>query len=90
MAMVGAYVLAGELKEAGGNYKTAFKKYEDIMKPLIESKQKLAQSFAGKLIPKSKWGIWLRNRFCNIMFSSFVIKWFVKNYMTDKIQLKDY
>jgi 2-polyprenyl-6-methoxyphenol hydroxylase-like FAD-dependent oxidoreductase len=90
MAMVGAYVLAGELKKASGNYKLAFQEYENILKPLIASKQKLAQSFAGKLIPKTQFGVWVRNSFCNLMFSSFIAKWFVKNYMTDKIQLKDY
>jgi 2-polyprenyl-6-methoxyphenol hydroxylase-like FAD-dependent oxidoreductase len=90
MAMVGAYVLAGELKAAAGDYNAAFRKYENIMMPLIETKQKLAQSFAGTLIPKSRFGIWIRNTFGNVMFSSLVAKWFVKKYMTDKIDLKDY
>jgi 2-polyprenyl-6-methoxyphenol hydroxylase-like FAD-dependent oxidoreductase len=90
MAMVGAYVLAGELKQASGNFEIAFRGYENIMKPLIGSKQKLAQSFAGTLIPKSRIGIWIRNSFANLLFSSFIAKWFVKKYMTDNIQLKPY
>jgi 2-polyprenyl-6-methoxyphenol hydroxylase-like FAD-dependent oxidoreductase len=90
LAMVGAYVLAGELKDASGNYEIAFRKYEDQLKSFIEKKQKLAETFAGKLIPKSQFGIWLRNSFENILSSSFLAKWFVKNYMKDKIQLKDY
>jgi 2-polyprenyl-6-methoxyphenol hydroxylase-like FAD-dependent oxidoreductase len=90
LAMVGAYILAGELKESDGNYEVAFQRYEDIFKPLIDNKQKLAQRFAGSLVPKNKFALWLRNTFANLMFSSFVSKWFVKKYMTDEINLKEY
>jgi 2-polyprenyl-6-methoxyphenol hydroxylase-like FAD-dependent oxidoreductase len=88
--MVGAYILAGELKESKGNYEAAFQQYENIFKPLIETKQKLAQSFAGSLIPKNNFAIWIRNTFANVMFSSLISKWFVRKYMTDKITLKEY
>jgi 2-polyprenyl-6-methoxyphenol hydroxylase-like FAD-dependent oxidoreductase len=90
LAMVGAYILAGELKESKGNYEAAFQQYENIFKPLIETKQKLAQSFAGSLIPKNNFAIWIRNTFANVMFSSLISKWFVRKYMTDKITLKEY
>ncbi|SMO32845.1 FAD-dependent monooxygenase [Solitalea koreensis] len=90
LAMVGAYILAGELKKAGGDYKIAFRQYENSFKPLIDDKQKLAQSFAGSLVPKSNFGIWVRNTFSNAMFSSLLSKWFVKKYMTDRIELKEY
>ena len=58
LAMVGAYILAGELKLANGNYKSAFDEYEIIFKPFIDKKQKSAQSFAQSFVPKSKFGIW--------------------------------
>ena len=35
LAMVGAYILAGELNEANGNYNSAFDRYENIFKPFI-------------------------------------------------------
>nr|AIA16670.1 FAD_TeRes [uncultured bacterium] len=41
LALVGAYVLAGELKQAGGNYKRAFDRYNEILRPFIEANQKL-------------------------------------------------
>jgi 2-polyprenyl-6-methoxyphenol hydroxylase-like FAD-dependent oxidoreductase len=63
LAMVGAYILAGELKQANGDYKTAFEQYEFLFKPFMEKKQKAAQSFAKSFIPKSNFGIWLRNKF---------------------------
>ena len=49
LAMTAAYILSGELKEAHGNYSTAFKRYENIFKPFIDHKQKVAESFAGSL-----------------------------------------
>jgi 2-polyprenyl-6-methoxyphenol hydroxylase-like FAD-dependent oxidoreductase len=90
LAMVGAYILAGELKEARGNYKLAFKQYENIFKPFINRKQNIAQNFAKSLVPKSKFGIWLRNSFTNLMFLPFVSKLFIKQFMDDKLTLKIY
>lgn len=90
LAMVGAYILAGELKEANGNYQTAFTQYENIFKPFMDSKQQLAQSFAGSFVPKSKMGIWMRNTFVNLMFVPFVSEWMVKKFLSDNIVLKDY
>jgi 2-polyprenyl-6-methoxyphenol hydroxylase-like FAD-dependent oxidoreductase len=90
LAMTGAYILAGELKEANGDYKTAFEQYENIFKPFIESKQKIAQNFAKSLVPKSKFGIWLRNAFTNLMFLPFISRLFIKQFMDDKLELKTY
>lgn len=41
LAMVGAYILAGELKQAGGNYHQAFNRYNELLHPFIEANQKL-------------------------------------------------
>ncbi len=80
LAMVGAYILAGELKLANGNHKTAYEEYEKLLKPFMEKKQKSAQSFAKFFVPKSNFGIWLRNKafqlmsfplFTNILFNQF-------------------
>lgn len=90
LAMVAAYILAGELKESGGDYTIAFQQYENIFKPFINEKQKLAQSFASSFLPKSKFGIWVRNTFSNFIFSPLLAKWFVNKFMKDKIKLKEY
>src|SRR3546814_14429780 len=66
LAMVGAYILAGELKEANGNYTTAFEAYENIFKPFMESKQQSAQKFAASIVPQNKFRIWLRNAFTKL------------------------
>ena len=90
LAMVGAYILAGELRDANGNHKLAFERYQNIFKPFIERKQKIAQNFAKSLVPKSKFGIWLRNSFTNLMFLPFVSQLFIKQFMDDKLTLKTY
>ena len=90
LAMVGAYILAGELKEANGNYKTAFERYENIFKPFMESKQKIAQSFAKSFVPKSRLGIWILNIGIKLMSLDFISKMFVKPFTDNKLNLKFY
>lgn len=41
LAMIGAYILAGELKQAGDNYHRAFKRYNELLHPFVEANQKL-------------------------------------------------
>jgi 2-polyprenyl-6-methoxyphenol hydroxylase-like FAD-dependent oxidoreductase len=43
LAMVGAYILAGELKRAGGNYTRAFNRYNELVHPFIEANQKMGE-----------------------------------------------
>ena len=90
LAMLGAYILAGELREANGDYKTAYEQYEKIFKPFINRKQKIAQIFAKSLVPKSKLGICMRNTFTNFMFLPFVSRLFIRQFMDDKLKLKTY
>jgi 2-polyprenyl-6-methoxyphenol hydroxylase-like FAD-dependent oxidoreductase len=42
MALIGAYVLAGELKKAGGDHVTAFAAYEDELRGFVERNQGIA------------------------------------------------
>lgn len=39
LAMIGAYILAGELKAAQGHHEQAFQRYQDIMAPFVEANQ---------------------------------------------------
>lgn len=41
LALVGAYIFAGELKKAGGNYTRAFNRYNELLHPFVEANQKL-------------------------------------------------
>lgn len=89
LAMVGAYILAGELKNANGDFKVAFEQYQNIFKAFIDDKQQLAQRFSKQFVPKSKFGIWVRNVVVDLMFLPFISKIVIKQF-TDKLKLKDY
>jgi 2-polyprenyl-6-methoxyphenol hydroxylase-like FAD-dependent oxidoreductase len=65
LAMVSAYVLAGELGRAGESYHEAFRKYEAQMRSYIEAKQRGAERFAGAFAPKTRWGLAFRNQVIN-------------------------
>lgn len=90
LAMVGAYILAGELKEANGNYKVAFEQYQNIFKPFIDEKQKIAQNFAKSFVAQSKFGIRMRNVLMKLMFFPFLSKLFIKQFTDYKLKLKKY
>jgi 2-polyprenyl-6-methoxyphenol hydroxylase-like FAD-dependent oxidoreductase len=58
LAVLGAYVLAGELAEAGGDYTTAFPAYEREMIDIVRRSRAFALGAAKTLIPSSKLGVW--------------------------------
>ncbi|MFC6080070.1 FAD-dependent monooxygenase [Sphaerisporangium aureirubrum] len=53
LALVGAYVLAGCLAEAGGDHVAAFAAYEREMRPFVTANQKLAESNLKGMVLKS-------------------------------------
>ncbi|RSM85995.1 FAD-dependent oxidoreductase [Kibdelosporangium aridum] len=58
LAVVGAYVLAGELAAAGGDYERGFAAYEREMIEYVRASRKLAHLAAKTLIPTSAFGLW--------------------------------
>ncbi|AXB42564.1 FAD-dependent monooxygenase [Amycolatopsis albispora] len=61
-AMVGAYVLAGELAVAHGDHRVAFPRYEERMRGYAEGCQKLAEGAGPFLAPPTRFKIWQRNQ----------------------------
>lgn len=90
LAMVGAYILAGELKLANGNYKSAFDNYQNLFKPFIDKKQKAARAFAKSFVPKSNFGIWLRNKAFQLMSVSLFSKLVLNQFKDKELELKAY
>ena len=60
LAMMGAYILAGELKVALGDHKLAFPQYERVFRPVVRQEQKKAGS-GNFLVPATPLGLWMRN-----------------------------
>jgi 2-polyprenyl-6-methoxyphenol hydroxylase-like FAD-dependent oxidoreductase len=90
LAMVSAYILAGELKDANGDFEKAFAQYQNILKPFLDDKQRIAQNFAKSFVPKSQFGIWVRNTFIKLMSLPFFTKLLMKQFTDDKLVLKEY
>lgn len=90
LAMAGAYVLAGELYQANGDYKSALQNYERIFKPFADKKQATAHTFVRSFIPPTRRKIWFRNRCSSLMNLSFFSKLYWKRFLIDPIILKNY
>jgi 2-polyprenyl-6-methoxyphenol hydroxylase-like FAD-dependent oxidoreductase len=56
LAVIGAYVLAGELERAGGDHTAAFAAYEQVMTPPVVRARALAKSVAKGILPSSGLG----------------------------------
>jgi 2-polyprenyl-6-methoxyphenol hydroxylase-like FAD-dependent oxidoreductase len=63
LAVVGAHVLAGELDRARGDHRTAFARYEQLMRPYVTTCQKQADGSPDFLVPPTWKKIAQRNRF---------------------------
>ena len=57
LAVVGAYVLAGELA-GGADHEAAFARYENEMRGLVPASRKFALGVAKTLIPATRAGVW--------------------------------
>ncbi|HZR38584.1 MAG TPA: FAD-dependent monooxygenase, partial [Ktedonobacteraceae bacterium] len=62
LALVGAYVLAGELATVAGDYQTAFANYEKEMRCYVDLNQKSGSTAGKNLIPSSRAAIWFSNQ----------------------------
>jgi len=60
LAMMGAYVLAGELNVALGDHKLAFAQYEQVFRPIVSRVQKQAGASARFLVPATPLGLWVQ------------------------------
>jgi 2-polyprenyl-6-methoxyphenol hydroxylase-like FAD-dependent oxidoreductase len=67
LAMVGAYVLAGELASAGGDHRVAFARYEEKITDYARGCQKLAEGAGPFLAPPTPAKIRRRNRAIRIL-----------------------
>ncbi len=92
LALVGAYVLAGELKAAAGDYRLAFARYEEEMREYVRLNQKSGASGGKQFIPSTRAMIWFTNQnirlFPYMPWKNAILKAIRRPY--DAITLKNY
>jgi 2-polyprenyl-6-methoxyphenol hydroxylase-like FAD-dependent oxidoreductase len=59
--MLGAFVLAGELRKTNGDYAQAFAAYETRLRAFLVRRQELASNFARYFSPTTELGLFVRN-----------------------------
>jgi 2-polyprenyl-6-methoxyphenol hydroxylase-like FAD-dependent oxidoreductase len=90
LAMAAAYILAGELHAAGGDYRAAFSRYQSRLETFILEKQRSALKFAGTFAPKSKLSMFLRNQIMNLLRIGWIADFAVGRDLGDNFVLPDY
>jgi 2-polyprenyl-6-methoxyphenol hydroxylase-like FAD-dependent oxidoreductase len=92
MAVVGAYILAGELTQAGGDYALAFARYESLMRNFVDQCQKIADGGTDWFVPRTPLRLWLSNQMWKILpytpWKNMMIEVPLK--IGNSIHLKDY
>ena len=88
-AVVGAYVLAGELAAAGGDHHLAFTSYQRLLRDFVRRCQDTGNGTGRFLVPRRAATIWLRNTWLNQRpVKNMMLK--VAKDRTEAIDLPDY
>ena len=90
LAMIEAYVLAGELNRAGHDYQAAYRRYEQRLRSFVEGKQKSARYFASAFVPKTRVGVWMRNQVTKLMAIPQLSHYFLGRQLRDEFDLPNY
>ena len=89
LAMISAYVVAGELGKSEGRHEVAFRRYEQLLRPFMTAKQGVAERFASSFAPKTRLGLFLRNKVMNAFALPFVANRALGE-LLDRIELPHY
>ncbi|HEY4115507.1 MAG TPA: FAD-binding domain [Rhizomicrobium sp.] len=89
-AMLGAYVLAGELHWAVGDHRPAFAAYEKRLSDFLRRQQDNAVRFAGSFTPKTRFGVLLRDCILNVMNIRPIGVWLTRQMLGETYPLPDY
>ena len=92
LALVGAYVLAGELATSGGDYQRAYARYQSQLREAVRQAQKFASGAHRFLLPASRAQVWMTNQVMRMMsrgpFARFASSGVEK--AANAVTLKDY
>ena len=85
LAMLGAYILAGELKLARDDPHRALARYHQRLAAFMSRKQQSAVSFADNFAPQSRLGVFLKNHLSSTLALPFVAQGIFRPLMRDRI-----
>jgi 2-polyprenyl-6-methoxyphenol hydroxylase-like FAD-dependent oxidoreductase len=89
LAMVAAYILAGELHRTEGRLAEAFGAYQKRFGRFASMKQRMARRFAGNFAPRSTFSLFLRNQLMRLLSIGWIAD-FTAGEFTDRITLPEY
>jgi 2-polyprenyl-6-methoxyphenol hydroxylase-like FAD-dependent oxidoreductase len=90
LAMIAAYVLAGELAAAHGDHQQAFGRYEALLRDFIGKKQTGAEYLGGMFAPRTRSGLYLRNQVVRAFAIPGLARIVVGRDIVDSVRLPDY
>lgn len=90
LAIAEAYVLAGELHACGGDFATAFARYEQRLMPFLKQKQRSASRFASAFAPRTSFGIAFRDLVTRLLRVPLVSHLAIGRDLRDDITLPHY
>ena len=90
LAMIAAYVLAGELGEDADLSLDGLQRYEQLLRPFMSAKQKAAAQFARSFAPRTRMGVLLRNQITRALTIPFVARLVLGGSLLDRIDLPEY
>ncbi len=85
LAMLGAYILAGELKLARDDPRQAFARYHQRLARFMARKQRSAVGFSDNFAPPSKLSVFLKNHLASTLGLPFVAELLFRPLMKDRI-----
>jgi 2-polyprenyl-6-methoxyphenol hydroxylase-like FAD-dependent oxidoreductase len=90
LAMIGAYVLAGELKRAEGDVPEALANYQRRLFAFMRAKQDAAIKLAPTFVPNSNLGLLTRMIASRLLGVGWFADWVMGRSIQDQIELPDY
>jgi 2-polyprenyl-6-methoxyphenol hydroxylase-like FAD-dependent oxidoreductase len=90
LAMAEAYVLAGELSQAAGDYRVGFAASEARLMPFLKRKQESARKFASTFAPATTLGIVVRDMALRLMRFPAIADYLVGRDLRDDFDLPRY
>lgn len=90
LAIIAAYVLAGEIARANGDVAEGLAQYERRLRHYITTKQTGARRLAGAFAPRTRLGLWFRNQVLRSLAIPGLARLFVGREIIDRLALPEY